>query len=373
MADDEKQDWPRTVSSPLPAGRHSGEPAADGGDPADISNGSDTGENKNDGKNSSADVEAAAAANATVQPPRYSVFTTWQKRSIVLAASLSALFSPLTGQIYLPALNVLASDFAVTAGQINLTVTTYMVFQGVTPALVGSLADAIGRRPAYLLCFVIYIVANVLLAEAQSFGALLALRCLQSAGSSSTVALCQAVVADIITSAERGQYMALTVMPAVLGPSVGPLLGGVLAQSLGWRSIFWFLAIAAGVVFVPMLLFFPETCRVVVGDGSIVPHAFHRTFYQLITESVHRRRASRSAPAPAPAPAAAKRISSSSRRPASASRRPTCCTRSRCCSRRRSGSCCWCRACCSPPSTPWPRPCRRGSRRPTASTTCASA
>jgi MFS family permease len=41
---------------------------------------------------------------------------------------------------------------------------------------------------------------------------------------------------------------------AMLGPAFGPLIGGVLAQTLGWRSIFWFLVIATGVVLVPVIL-----------------------------------------------------------------------------------------------------------------------
>lgn len=60
--------------------------------------------------------------------PKYSIFTTWEKRYIVLGAAMAAFFSPLTAQIYLPALNLLAKDFNITESQANLTVTTYMVW-----------------------------------------------------------------------------------------------------------------------------------------------------------------------------------------------------------------------------------------------------
>lgn len=88
-------------------------------------------------------------------PARYSSFSLWEKRLIVLAASLSAFFSPLTAQIYFPALNVVADAFNVSITQINLTVTTYMIFQGITPMFIGGLADTAGRRPAYIICFVV--------------------------------------------------------------------------------------------------------------------------------------------------------------------------------------------------------------------------
>ncbi|KAJ4390873.1 hypothetical protein N0V93_004472 [Gnomoniopsis smithogilvyi] len=237
----------------------------------------------------SSDGDPAQAVEAP-----YSSFSLFEKRMIVLAASLSAFFSPLTAQIYFPALNVVAEAFDVSISKINLTVTTYMIFQGITPMFIGGFADTAGRRPAYVICFVVYIAANIGVALCQNYAELLVLRCIQSAGSSSTVALCQAVVADTVTSSERGQYVGITVLPIVLAPSLGPVLGGILAQYLGWRSIFWFLTIIAVITLVAMLLFFPETCRSLVGDGSIRPHPIYRTVWQMIKDSRKKRKAKRS-------------------------------------------------------------------------------
>ena len=141
----------------------------------------------------------------------------------------------------------------------------------------GSLADQAGRRPAYILCFVIYICGNVALALEHSYPALLVLRAVQSCGSSGTVALASAVAADIITSAERGTYMGIASLGNILAPSLGPILGGLLSQYLGWQAVFWFLAITAIAFFLPLLFFFPETCRAIVGDGSIRPTGWNQS------------------------------------------------------------------------------------------------
>lgn len=122
----------------------------------------------------------------------------------------------------------------------------------------------------------VYIVGNIALALQHSFPALLILRAIQSCGSGGTVTLASAVAADIITSAERGTYMGLTSVGNILAPSLGPIMGGLLTQYLGWQAIFWFLAMIATVFFVLLLLFFPETCRVIVGDGSIPPSGWNR-------------------------------------------------------------------------------------------------
>lgn len=100
-----------------------------------------------------------------------------------------------------------------------------------------------------------------------------------------TVVIGSAVVADIITRAERGKYMAYASMGVTLGPAMGPIIGGLLSQFLGWRSIFWFLTIFAGAMMVLMLLCFPETSRSIVGNGSMSPQKWNAS----VMDSIRRR------------------------------------------------------------------------------------
>jgi MFS family permease len=110
------------------------------------------------------------------------------------------------------------------------------------------------------------------------------LRCIQSIGSSGMVAMGSGVVADCVTSAERGAYIGFMSVSTVLGPSLSPILGGILSQYLGWKAIFWFLAIFGGVVFILFLLFFPETCRKVVGDGSVPPAGYNQSLISYLNQ-----------------------------------------------------------------------------------------
>lgn len=98
------------------------------------------------------------------------------------------------------------------------------------------------------------------------------------------VAIASGVVADCITSAERGSYIGFMSVGTALGPSLSPILGGVLAQYLGWHSIFWFLTIFGAVAFVLFLVFFPETCRKVVGDGSVPPPTWNQSLISYLNE-----------------------------------------------------------------------------------------
>jgi multidrug resistance protein len=159
--------------------------------------------------------------------------------------------------------------------------------QGVAPMLIAGFSDTAGRRPAYIICFTIYLAANLGLALQNSYAALLVLRCLQSAGSSGTVAMANGLVADMITSSERGSYIAFASIGSMLGPSLSPIIGGLLSQYTEWHWIFWFLLIFGGVFFLILGLFLPETCRKVVGDGSIPPPMLNNSISDVIR---HRKR-----------------------------------------------------------------------------------
>ncbi|KAF2423115.1 MFS general substrate transporter [Tothia fuscella] len=204
-----------------------------------------------------------------VSTPPYSIFSSKTKGFIVFMVCISALISPFAATLFYPALNVLAEQLHVTSSLVNLSITTYMLAQAIAPALIASISDTGGRRLSFIICFVIYIVANIGLALQTNYAALLVLRCVQAAGSSGSIALSIAVVADVATSAERGKYMGYATAGILIGPAFGPTLGGALAQYLGWRSIFWFLAIFGAVLLFMFVILFPETCRAVVGNGSI--------------------------------------------------------------------------------------------------------
>ncbi|MCJ1245381.1 hypothetical protein MMC30_002585 [Trapelia coarctata] len=228
-----------------------------------------TTEQERNGDNREKDPETAI-----VEAP-YCSFSRGEKAFIVTCVSAAAFFSPVSSNIYFPALNVLAAELNVSNTLINLTLTSFLIFQGLAPTFIGSFSDVAGRRPAYLICFILYLAANIGLALQTNYAALFILRCLQSSGSSGTVTLAIGVVADIATTAERGTYLGYAIAGVLLGPAFGPLIGGVLTQYLGWRSIFWFLTIVAGVVLLIFMIFFPETCRAIVGNGSIPPNGWN--------------------------------------------------------------------------------------------------
>lgn len=249
--------------------------------------------------NHTKDEHSAHAAEPAVERPDrsdvlakddYSVFTVGQKRAIIFAGSVASILSPMTGSIYFPALDRIGTDLGVSDSAMSITVTTYLIIQGLAPMMIAGFSETAGRRPAYILCFTIFIIANLALSLQNNYVALLVLRMVQSAGSSGTIALANGLVGDLVTSSERGAYIAYASLGSVLGPTLSPVIGGLLSQYLDWHWIFWFLLILSGACFVPLFLFLPETSRKVVGDGSIPPPW---TSWNLADVIRHRNRARR--------------------------------------------------------------------------------
>lgn len=117
----------------------------------------------------------------------FTVFTKNQKWWISFATAYTAMFSTLSSYTYLPALVPIAQELNVPIELINLTVTSYLIVAGIAPAFMGDMADQNGRRPVYILMFMLMIGANTGIALQKSYPVLLTLRMLQSAGSSGAI------------------------------------------------------------------------------------------------------------------------------------------------------------------------------------------
>ncbi|KAI0886419.1 MFS general substrate transporter [Annulohypoxylon maeteangense] len=231
-------------------------------------------------------VSSPPSSPAPEEP--YSIFDKRQKALIILVVSTAATFSGFASNIYFPALPTIAHDLDVSVELVNLTVTSYLVSQGLAPSLWGPISDVRGRRVAYCCTFLVFLAACVGLAEAKNYATLIVLRCLQSTGSASTIAIGSGVIGDITTRAERGGFMGIFQAGLLVPVAVGPVIGGALAGSLGWRAIFWFLTIYSGVFLIFLIILLPETLRSIVANGSRTPSnpiaSFPLRIYQKTTK-----------------------------------------------------------------------------------------
>ncbi|KAI9677066.1 MAG: Dityrosine transporter 1 [Caeruleum heppii] len=219
--------------------------------------------------------------------PPYSAYSKKQRNFILFIVTVAGFFGPLSGGIYLPALQVLAKDFRVSDNLINVTVSVFMFVLAIGPLLWAGMADFSGRKPLYVISFAIFIMANLVLALSPTlYGILIVFRIIQAFGACSVASLGAGTVADIIEPKNRASAMSIFFLGPQMGPILGPALGGLFAGKTSWRWIFGYLgmsyshrsavsgltfdsAISSVVVWTLILFCLPETLRSRVGNGSM--------------------------------------------------------------------------------------------------------
>lgn len=146
--------------------------------------------------------------------------------------------------IILPSLPSIARDFAADYGVAALAVSAYLALTAVLQLLIGPLSDRHGRRPVLLATFAIFLAATLGCALAPTIESFLAFRLLQAAVASSMV-LSRAIVRDLYPPDQAASQLGYVTMGMSLAPLLGPMVGGLLDEAFGWRSVFVF-TLAAG-------------------------------------------------------------------------------------------------------------------------------
>ena len=213
---------------------------------------------------------------------RFSPATRWY---LVALLGYITLASSLTATIYLPIIPVLATEYGVSGQAVNLTITLYIIFQAVSPAIFAPESDSLGRRPCLLIGFAIYLAASLGLAldTSHRYAVLMVLRGLQSFGGSSVMALAYGVVADVAVPAERGRMYGPLLAATNLGPCAGPVIGGAIARETGGSAwCFWTLVLFAATALLLIGFTLPETGRHVVGNGLVPARGPWKTWLETL-------------------------------------------------------------------------------------------
>ncbi len=153
-----------------------------------------------------------------------------------LALSLLLGLQPITTDVYLPALPMLARALDAPMSAVQLTMSALILAFGVAQMFWGPMADRIGRRPVLLAGLALYAVSSVGCALAESIATLVAWRVVQGAAMSAGVVCARAVVRDLYEPVEGAQVMALALSGLGAIALAGPLAGGMAAASWGWRG-----------------------------------------------------------------------------------------------------------------------------------------
>jgi DHA2 family multidrug resistance protein len=155
--------------------------------------------------------------------------------SIMLATVVYSLDSTIAAV----ALPHMQGSFSTTQEQVAWVLTSYIVSSAIMTPMAGYLADRLGRRRLFMLAVAGFVLASMACGLAQNIEEMVAFRILQGAFGAPLVPLSQAAILDAYTPATYGRGMAIFGVGVMLGPIIGPTLGGWLTEYFSWRWVFF--------------------------------------------------------------------------------------------------------------------------------------
>jgi MFS transporter, DHA2 family, multidrug resistance protein len=179
-------------------------------------------------------MNAAAPA-----PPLYETISPTLKWLLTVCIMMATIMQALDTTIANVALPYMQGSLSTTQDQINWVLTSYIVAAAIMTSPLGWMATRFGRKKLFIVCTAGFTVASMLCGIALSIEQMVAYRLLQGVFGAALVPLSQAVMLDIFPPAKRGSAMAIWGMGVMLGPIMGPTLGGWLTDSYSWRWVFF--------------------------------------------------------------------------------------------------------------------------------------
>jgi DHA1 family bicyclomycin/chloramphenicol resistance-like MFS transporter len=161
-----------------------------------------------------------------------------------LALGVLSCLGPLSIDLYLPAFPTLVHDLEATPGDVQRTLSVFLLALAAAQIPFGSFGDRHGRKPALYVGLFIFVAASLACALSRTINWLIALRFLQGCGICAGTAVSRAMIRDLRSGPEAARLMAFTFLIIGISPILAPLVGSYLLSLVSWRGLFVILGLA---------------------------------------------------------------------------------------------------------------------------------
>ncbi len=206
------------------------------------------------------------------------------KQSLWLLAILSALmaFASISTDVYLPAMPVMAQALHASAGQLEMTISGYLIGFSLGQLLWGPLGDRYGRRLPVAVGLLLFIAGCAGCALSTSAPMVITWRAVQAVGACASVVLARAMIRDLYQGHRAAQMLSTLMTVMAVAPLIGPSVGSLILKLGSWQLIFWamtaFAALTLGALYT-----LPETLPAARRNHAPLSQAFTR-YGQLLTD-----------------------------------------------------------------------------------------
>ncbi|CAG2009050.1 unnamed protein product [Fusarium graminearum] len=192
-------------------------------------------------------------------PENAMTFPKWKKWFFTGLQAIATLATTFASSAYSGGMKQVIRYFNVSSEVATLGISLYVLGFALGPLVWAPLSEEFGRRKIFFVSFMAGTAFAAGAAGADSIAALLVLRFLTGSIGSAPLSNAPAVIADMFEKSERGMAMCMFSGAPFLGPAIGPIIGGFLAQTEGWRWLLGLMAIFTGTIWIVASLIIPET------------------------------------------------------------------------------------------------------------------
>jgi EmrB/QacA subfamily drug resistance transporter len=161
------------------------------------------------------------------------------KRIVLLIAVLAGFLTPFDGSAVNIALPAMGAEFHMDAISLSWIGTAYLLAAALFLVPFGKIADIYGRKRIFLYGIAIFTIASLVMTMVPTTNLLIVVRIFQGFGGALIYGTSVAILTSVFPPGERGKVLGIYITAVYFGLTIGPFLGGVLTQYLGWRSIFF--------------------------------------------------------------------------------------------------------------------------------------
>ncbi|MEW6092935.1 MAG: MFS transporter, partial [Chloroflexota bacterium] len=192
---------------------------------------------------------------------------------VLIAIGTGSFMAALDGSVVNTILPVVRADFQSEVAAIQWVVTIYLLVLSGLMLSFGRLGDLRGHKSVYVWGFGLFVLSSALCGAAWSTTALVVFRGIQAVGGAMLASNAPAIVTGNFPPEQRGRAFGLASTMTYLGLTVGPSLGGWLAQSFGWRTVFYINVPVGALALTLSLLFIPKDSPADAGQRFDLPGA----------------------------------------------------------------------------------------------------
>ncbi len=193
------------------------------------------------------------------------------------------IMGPLALDSFLPAMGNLATGVNTDMGSVLITLSMIQIGNATGQIIYGPLSDRFGRRPVILFGMGLYVCAAAGSIFITSIEPLFVLRFLQGSAIASTMIIFRAVVRDLFNVNDGARMYAYLYMTLAAMPLFGPVVGGYLTETFGWRSVFIFMTCVSGIVLLALIAFLKESLSE-KDHRAMTPNVLARSFAEIIRD-----------------------------------------------------------------------------------------